>query len=159
MAPNLGQQLPSPVVFLADDDEDDIFLFTQAISDTKISPDISVSKDGRQLINNLSIIYPKVPDIVFLDINMPIMNGFECLQQVRSDYSPELPVFLLSTVYDEGSVNTARKLGATGFLTKTVCLPAFVQMLSDVLIKDWRGRTKNDFYIRLENTSLKTLQY
>lgn len=134
METDLWQPRPSLMIFVADDDDDDIYLLKQAIANVKIGHSIYVSKNGQELIDNLSSICPRQPDIVFLDVNMPEMNGFECLRQIRSNYPADLPVFLLSRVYDEKSINTAMQLGATGFLSKTVYMPAFEKVLSDVLV-------------------------
>jgi CheY-like chemotaxis protein len=59
------------VIFLAEDDEDDIFLFQEAMVDTGIKYELHISRDGNELMQALEQFYPAEPDIIFMDINMP----------------------------------------------------------------------------------------
>lgn len=138
------------LILLADDDEDDVFLFRQALSDTGINYELHVAGDGQKLIEVLSQLAPNEPDVVFLDMNMPRSNGRECLQWIRRLYSDNLPVFLLSTSQYHPDIDDARKLGATGYLSKPTSFQRFTRLLLDVLPKNWRGRSLRDFYVRLE---------
>ena len=62
---------------LAEDDEDDVMFFRDAISELKLNVELEVAKDGSQLMEILH--YQPFPDVIFLDLNMPLRNGLECL--------------------------------------------------------------------------------
>jgi CheY-like chemotaxis protein len=54
-----------------------------------------VCGDGQQLLDTLEVIAPMMPDMIFLDINMPVKNGFETLVDIRKLHSDKIPVFFL----------------------------------------------------------------
>lgn len=59
------------------------------------------------------------PDVIFLDLNMPLMNGKQFLQEIkRVDDIAGIPVTILSTSSDPHNIAETQKLGATGFITK-----------------------------------------
>jgi CheY-like chemotaxis protein len=64
---------------LADDDEDDRLFFKEAFEEVKINYSISAFNDGEQLMEHLYNTENALPDIIFLDLNMPIKSGIECL--------------------------------------------------------------------------------
>lgn len=138
------------LLFLADDDNDDIDLFKEAVAQIGIRSDLYVHNDGQHLLDTLKIIAPLTPDIIFLDINMPVKNGFETLVEIRTFYSDKIPVFFLSTFRDEDTIENARRWGATGYLSKSSSLPGLKKVLSDVLLRDWAKRQDQDFYVRIQ---------
>ena len=73
---------------LADDDSDDAALFSEAL--LEINPEIVVEKasNGLELLHKMKDGHFSFPDIIFLDINMPEMNGWDCLSELKSN--PEL---------------------------------------------------------------------
>jgi CheY-like chemotaxis protein len=104
---------------LADDDIDDANLFQEAL--LEIDPGITVERasNGLELLDKMKSHDFHTPDIIFLDINMPEMNGWECLSQLKNDRQLKaIPVVMYSTssnVYDRAK---ATKLGAVFFYTK-----------------------------------------
>ena len=68
---------------MADDDEDDRILFIEAVKDLNNDLIIEIASDGQQLLDVLSQ-SNSLPELLFLDINMPCKNGFECLKVIRS---------------------------------------------------------------------------
>jgi CheY-like chemotaxis protein len=151
MATHLRKQA-IPLIFLADDDEDDIFLFREAMTGTGLRYNLRVEMDGDRLMYGLTEIYPVKPDVIFLDINMPKKNGFEVLQQIKSSYLSAVPVFLLSTAENDFYIDTARRLGATGYLSKPQLQLLYSRTLSDVLSINWAGKKPYDFYIHLDHS-------
>ncbi|MES2829511.1 MAG: response regulator [Bacteroidota bacterium] len=104
-------------ILLVDDDTDDQMLFTEAL--TEIHPFIKcdVANDGVEAINLLS----KQPfyDLIFLDLNMPRMDGFECLQRIKStNFYKQIPVVILSTSSRKEDSDRSLHLGASRFFTK-----------------------------------------
>lgn len=158
MEPNLNPQQTDPageqsnrqLIFLAEDDPDDIYLFERAMKDLKTGHGLSVFRNGQELFDALRESGPAEPDIIFLDINMPVQNGLECLSNIRKRYSKVLPVFLFSTAQDRLTVEEARKLGATGYLSKPSSIEELGSLLANVLAISWRTRSANDFYVHLQ---------
>ena len=77
----------STLIFLAEDDDDDIFLFKEALTDTGIDCMLHIAKNGYQLIKALSLLSTAKSVIVFLDVNMPLKNGFETLTEIRKTFA------------------------------------------------------------------------
>ncbi len=138
------------LIFLAEDDHDDIYLFERALNGLKSGHALNTFGNGQELFDALQIAGQKEPDLVFLDINMPIQNGLECLLSIRKHYSKVLPVFLFSTAQDRLTVEQARKLGATGYLSKPSSMEELGSLLTSVLAIDWHTRSVNDFYVHLQ---------
>jgi DNA-binding NarL/FixJ family response regulator len=109
-----------------------------------------VFRNGQELYDALKVTGAAAPDIIFLDINMPVQNGLECLSNIRKHYSKVLPVFLFSTAQDRLTVEEARKLGATGYLSKPSSMEDLSGLLANVLAISWRTRSANDFYVHLQ---------
>jgi CheY-like chemotaxis protein len=87
-------------ILLADDDKDDRFLFREALSELPISTTLETVHDGEQLMVYLSEHQDKLPQVLFLDLNMPRKNGFECLSEIKTnDKLSALPVVMFSTSY------------------------------------------------------------
>lgn len=145
-----GDRQTDPLIFLAEDDHDDIFLFERALESLGFRCTLSVFGNGQEVIDALKTTAPKVPDMVFLDINMPVQTGLECLMMIREHYSKTMPVFLFSTAQDRLTVEQARKLGATGYLSKPTSEEDLASLLSHVLAIDWASRSENDFYVHLQ---------
>ena len=117
-------------ILLADDDADDAELFCEAFA--RISPDTACHtvENGADLFQLLADHQTDKPDVIFLDINMPIMNGWDCLRKLKNDadYS-SIPVIMYSTSSAPKDINMAYSLGALLFLTK----PEDFRELSEIL--------------------------
>ena len=70
-------------ILLADDDEDDRNFFNDAITDLKIANKLTLFKNGKELMDYLENPESILPDILFLDLNMPCKTGNECLKEIR----------------------------------------------------------------------------
>lgn len=120
-------------ILLIDDDEDDRDFFLEAVS--SVQPDIkcTTAENGRVGLDVLT--REKVtPDLIFLDLNMPLMNGQEFLREVKSSGSLiNIPVVILSTSSDQATIKEAMSLGAKAFITKPDKLSAWKQTISDFL--------------------------
>src|SRR4051812_1368494 len=90
------QDKKSTHILFSDDDTDDALLFTQA-ADLLTSPILlSFAEDGEQLMRYLS--KEMLPDMIFLDLNMPLKTGFDCLKEIRADKKLDwLPVIVYTT--------------------------------------------------------------
>ncbi len=108
----------SPSVWIVDDDPDDQFLFSLVF--TTLTPPVSVSvlQDGEDLLPALGQ-SETLPSLLILDINMPLLNGFDTLQQLRAVPAYQnLPVIVLTTSTNPQDQVKAMQVGANAFLTK-----------------------------------------
>lgn len=106
-------------ILLADDDEDDCVFFKEALEGITISTNLFTVNDGEELMLLLTNDTKIVPYVLFLDINMPKKNGFECLQEIKKNSKLQsLPVIMFSTSLEEGVVNQLYLDGANYFIRK-----------------------------------------
>lgn len=121
--------LSTECVFLVDDDEDDRFLVHEIFH--HLSPQCVLKHivNGQELIDALEQT-PKLPALILLDLNMPLMGGFEALTSIRqrSCYDA-IPVIILTTSDQAADRHQAMALKADGFLTKPVSLEGLNQMV------------------------------
>lgn len=106
-------------VFLIDDDLDDRELFCEAMEE--VSPDIIcyTAANCRTALTQITNKEIAIPDIIFLDINMPIMNGWQCLSMLKEqELYKNIPVIMYSTSSHLEDVEKAEQLGALCFFTK-----------------------------------------
>ncbi|HMJ70473.1 MAG TPA: response regulator [Cyclobacteriaceae bacterium] len=110
----------SDITFLlADDDADDKTLFCEALAE--IDPGIicHTAADGKEALAILSETRARKPDIIFLDINMPIMDGWQCLGKLKEDrHHKNIPVIMYSTSSYQRDIDLALQNGAICFFTK-----------------------------------------
>ncbi len=103
---------------IVDDDEDDRFFFKEVI--TKMFH-LAVCIEAYDGADALSLLQKaeQLPNYIFLDINMPRLNGRECLKQLKKDASLKyIPVIMFSTSFSEKSIHEFHMLGASGYLIK-----------------------------------------
>lgn len=115
---------------LADDDRDDAELFGEAL--TVIDPPVHFQHvpDGRAVFRFLNNDSNRKPDIIFLDLNMPEMSGWQCLAKLKNDiHLREIPVIMYSTSTNPRDREIAGELGAVGFVTK----PSDFKLLTKIL--------------------------
>jgi CheY-like chemotaxis protein len=105
-------------ILLVEDDKDDQEFFMDALTQIKILTACHISENGVEAMHKLkSETY--FPDLIFMDINMPKMDGIECLIHIiESPVHKNIPVVMFST--DIGKMDMARSLGAKGFINKHV---------------------------------------
>jgi CheY-like chemotaxis protein len=129
-------------ILLADDDKDDRFLFREALSELPFHTQLETVHDGEQLMNYLHENQGHLPDVLFLDLNMPKKNGFECLTEIKTtDGLMELPVVMFSTSYPRDAhyesdiIKTLRSIGANEYLRKPAGFAELKQAIHSILAK------------------------
>lgn len=125
---------------LADDDRDDAELFEEAL--TVINPPVGFYhvSDGQAVFKYLSNDSNPKPDVIFLDLNMPEMSGWQCLAKLKNDiYFKEIPVIMYSTSTNPRDKEIAVELGALGFVTK----PNDFKLLTQVLDAISKSKTED----------------
>jgi CheY-like chemotaxis protein len=106
-------------ILLADDDTDDCLFFKEAIMELIPSSNFTAVHNGEQLMQLLSNETNKLPDVLFLDLNMPRKNGFECLAEIKQNKKLKaLPVVVFSTSFEQEVVNRLYDNGAQYFIRK-----------------------------------------
>ncbi len=106
-------------LLLADDDEDDRMLFEEAFFEVAHECSIILLKEGRELLEYLYHPQFVKPDIIFLDLNMPIINGYKCLEEIRSDSRlDDIFIVMNTTTASQKEINRVYEQGANLFLIK-----------------------------------------
>lgn len=104
-------------IVLIDDDEDELTLFIGALNQVNIPYKCTWAKSGEQALKQLLYF---TPDIIFLDLNMPRMNGFECLAGIKQlPHLQPCPVILHSTTMTADARKEGLRLGAAACLAKS----------------------------------------
>jgi len=108
-------------VILAEDDQDDRLLFEDAIDELPVSVQLIAVSNGEELITWLTNIENKLPDVLFLDLNMPRKNGFATLGEIKRNASLEdLPVIIFSTATKNEMIKQVYKDAAHYYIRKPV---------------------------------------
>ena len=125
--------MPDSQWLLIDDDLDDQEIFCLAAQDVDESIECICESDSIDAINKLTSDASFVPDCVFIDMNMPRMNGRQCLIEIKKmDHLKNVPIFMCSTSSDPKIIMEAKQLGAVDFIVKPSTLGEFTRMLSKV---------------------------
>ena len=106
-------------ILLADDDLDDCNFFKHALEELSQSAQLTTVHDGEQLMNYLSDNPQQLPDVLFLDINMPRKNGLECLSEIkRNSKLKDIPVVMFSTSNSWDTINMLFNSGSHVYIHK-----------------------------------------
>lgn len=140
-------------IFLADDDEDDRLLFTDAFDELKISTKVRTFNDGMELMQYLNQSDVVLPEILFLDLNMPKKSGIECLYEIRSNPKFEnMAIAIYSTSSSEEHIEETFVHGANIYIKKPNDFNVLKKVLSEVVTMNWQyhtsGMSKDNFLLR-----------
>lgn len=126
-------------VVLVEDDALDVMNVERAFAKAKISSPLFVARDGLEALSLLrSDRVPPRRRVVMLDLNMPRMNGFEFLAELRADRAlASTPVVVLTTSNDDRDRLEAYRFNVAGYLLKTVEFSGFVQLI-EIVHRYWR---------------------
>lgn len=115
---------------LIDDDEDDRDFFMQVLEDIFPGMVCETAANGRMALDKLN--GGVRPDLIFLDLNMPLMNGHQFLQEIRNHkHLTDIPVVILSTSADSQTIRETLSMGARHFITKPDLLPGWESALKN----------------------------
>lgn len=110
--------MPIQSILLVDDDEDDQYVFRDALNAVDASINVDTAIDGVDALEKLSE-SKTVPELIFLDLNMPRMNGKSFLKEIKSsDTFQSIPVIVYSTSANPSDISETKALGAKDFITK-----------------------------------------
>lgn len=147
-------------IILAEDDKDDQELFMEALSATKVPSEVITVENGEELVNTMKDPAEEKPDIVFIDINMPIKGGKEALEEIKSDKElKEIPAVMLSTSNHPKDIEETFNKGANLYVQKPSSFTGFILILKKVFILHWTkaliNPVKNIFFVSEKNISHK----
>jgi len=120
-------------LLLIDDDEDDRDFFLSVLSTISPAYSCETAENGLIALNGL-VAHKYAPDLIFLDLNMPVMSGKQFLQEIKANAElNHIPVIILSTSADRQSIAETRSMGAIEFITKPSKLSVLEIKLREVL--------------------------
>jgi len=130
------QDQKSTHILFSDDDTDDALLFTQAADLMKSSILLSFAEDGEQLMRYLA--RESLPDMIFLDLNMPVKNGIECLREIRNDKKLDgLPIIVYTTSDNPRDIDTCFDLKANLYVVKPTSFESIIKTLKKIINIDF----------------------
>ena len=122
----------NPMVYLVDDDKDDIYFIKRAFSELDPQLQIKSFLNGEQLINALRDEKNETPAFVLLDLNMPVLDGRETLRLVREEFGYSLSVIVFTTSNHQHEKELCYEYGANAFYTKPVSYSLYLEMLRNL---------------------------
>jgi len=121
-------------ILVAEDDGDDQMLFNAALKECSTDFIVNFFANGEQLIQFLDRLLSVRPCCIFLDLNMPKMDGLETLRCIKDhEQLRNIPVVMLSTSNNPSEIDTCRASGAFDFLVKPETYGKLVAMIKEVL--------------------------
>lgn len=120
---------------LADDDKDDSILFQDILEELPLSTHLTMVSNGEQLMQLLNQMNDKLPDVLFLDLNMPRKNGYDCLLEIKSSEKlKSLSVIIFSTAFEPQVVNILYEKGAQYYIRKSNSYMQLKNLIHQALI-------------------------
>ncbi len=127
-------------ILLAEDDQDDVVIFELAINEVNKEYRLPVymrhAKDGEILF---VLLKENVPDILFLDINLPCRDGLSCIREIRKNKEYDgLPVIMYTAHKQEAKIEDAFRNGANYYVVKSNTIPELAEKLKKICSIDWK---------------------
>lgn len=121
-------------ILLIEDNEGDIFLTLEAFEESKIRTNISIARNGKEALDFLhnkgEFVHSERPDLIILDINIPIFNGHEILRIIKEDNDlKKIPVIILTTSSDDKDITKAYEGYANCYVTKEIEMDNFLKAI------------------------------
>ena len=118
-------------ILLIDDDEDEQFFFMEALKEINASVKFFFAANGNEGVRMLEFL---LPDIVFIDINMPVINGLECLELIRNNKNiKQVNAIIYSTGVDDRICDKAIKKGAIACIKKQGSIHDLANVIKSLL--------------------------
>ena len=141
-------------ILLADDDDDDRLFFKDAIEEVKVKTVVTMVNDGVELMDYLIKSEMNLPNLVFLDLNMPRKGGMECLKEIRSNHLlKDLSIAIYSTSGLEKDIEETFINGANIYIKKPNDFEELKKILATVININWQyhtsGFNKENFLLTL----------
>ena len=127
---------PIKSILLIDDDQDDYYLFSEALKKTGFPAPLSYSSN---FIEAVAYLTNDIPDLIFLDLNMPFKSGLDALIDLKTEESfRSIPVVIFSSSTYSRDIKLAYERGAALYFTKPSSFEILVESLQQILEKNWK---------------------
>ncbi|MFI0428228.1 response regulator [Mariniflexile sp. HMF6888] len=141
-------------IILTDDDEDDRLFFIDAFDELDMNTKVSTFNDGVELMDYLNNEDSILPNVLFLDLNMPKKSGIECLNEIKANSKmSDIAIAIYSTSASEEDIEETFVLGANIYIKKPSSFKQLKKALSEVVSINWQyhtnGLNKDNFLMRL----------
>jgi CheY-like chemotaxis protein len=149
-------------ILLAEDDCDDCYFFKEALKELALPTVLNTVQDGEQLMQQLTTATNELPDVLFLDLNMPRKNGFECLSEIKLNKKlNQLPVIIYSTSFHNSIADILYRNGATFYISKPTDISALKKTVQQIIMLIAAGNitqpVKENFVLTVERRNYKRL--
>ena len=116
-------------VLLVDDEAFNLDFLQQALEDENY--EISIAANGQEALDKIK---SEQPDLVLLDLMMPVLDGFEVLKQVKADDNlRDIQIIIISAEHDSKSVVKGIKQGAEDYMTKPITAANLLKKVKEYL--------------------------
>lgn len=141
-------------ILLVDDDEDDREFFADALVGVNLNTQLQQLDNGKSCLDYLMQQVHNLPNLIFLDLNMPIMNGFECLEEIRKNpLLKDLPIAIYSTSSSDDDIERTFLSGANIYIKKPSSFEDLKKSLTQVIKMNWAYQMedfkKENFLLRI----------
>lgn len=124
-------------ILLVEDDPGDVELIKESISNSKIKLKLNVANNGEEAISYLKnegdYKDSSEPDLIILDLNLPLRSGMEVLEEVKADDNlKHIPVIVMTTSDQDTDIIKSYRLGANSYVTKPLGIDQFAKIVSSI---------------------------
>ncbi len=145
-------------IILAEDDTEDQELFLDALEQAQVPSEVTTVENGQQLLDNLRDESQPNPDVIFIDVSMPVKGGIKALEEIKKDEElREIPAVMLSTWDHPADIEDAFEKGADLYVQKPSSFAGFVLVLRKVFLRHWAkallSPVKKLFFVSEKNVS------
>jgi len=151
-------------ILLADDDTDDCSFIREALKEFSLPTSLTTVQDGDELMRILTMEPAEFPDVLFLDLNMPRKNGFECLSEIRNNEKlKNLPVIIYSTSFHMEIANLLYIRGANYYISKPAEISQLKKVVREIITRIANGDIsqppKENFVLTVERRNYQKLYW
>lgn len=126
-------------ILLVDDDTDDQLYFKDALREVGTKVLCKIVNNGSEALNEMKV--PPPPDLIFMDLNMPVMNGYECLVELKKESRfSNIPVVIFTTSKSAQDIQKSKELGASLYFTKPSNFRTLCHKLDEIVKLDFASR-------------------
>ena len=125
----------NPTIFIADDDEEDITLLQDSLVDRNSMVNCITFHNGLVLLNYLNTHNEELPDLIVLDINMPVKNGFVTLHELKQNpLLKSIPVIMLTSSVRQEDESRCLQMGCRVLFKKPNSISEFINLAERILL-------------------------
>ena len=129
------ETIPMVNIFIAEDDKDDFEMLEEAIENILPESQINRARNGRELLQHID--EQSAPDVIFLDLNMPKMNGIDCLINLRQRKNlHSIPIIIYSTSSDFEDIDQCYKSGCNLYLVKPASFKDLTAQIKKIFLHE-----------------------